>query len=234
MQGQIRRGWRMMLNVGTGKVEAFDRFPLARPFVLENAAVYRQVLEDAGGMLDTTRKPSGAPNAPGLAVVDPNVTPAQAAERTNAVNDYNNIWINYEAILNDQPIQGTNRVTANVFTDYTVQTGRLKGLRLGLGAQYRGTNFLQYRTADTLVDPSNPNLAIDDPALGTNSPVYVRIPTLVTATFGYTLHLKPDARWKPRSIEFQLRIKNLLNNQQVVYQDAGLQPRPPGGDITQP
>ncbi len=234
LQGQVARGWRMMLNVGTGKVEAFDRFPLARSFVRENADAYRQVLEDSGGLLDTTRKPGAAPNAPGLAVVNPAVNPAVAAERTNAVNDYNNIWINYEAVLNDQPIKGTNRVTANFFTDYTLQTGKLKGLRAGLGAQYRGTNFLQYRTADTIVDPANPNLAIDDPALGTNSPVYVKIPTLVTMTLGYSLKLKSGARWQPHTIEFQLRIKNLLNNQQVVYQDAGLQARPPGGDITKP
>jgi hypothetical protein len=131
-------------------------------------------------------------------------------------------------------VRGTNRKTANVFLDYTIQDGRLKGVSVGLGGQYRGTNFLQYRTADTIVSPTNPNLAVDDPNLGTNDGVYVKLPMLVTATVGYTLKLKSGARWQPNQIVVQLRIRNLTNNQQVVYQDAGLQARPPGGDITKP
>lgn len=234
IQGQLAKGLRMMINFGTGKVENYERFPLARGFVLENAAAYKQVLEDAGGLLDTTQKPSNAPHAPGLAVINPAVTPAVSAERTNAVNDYNNIWINYETILNDTPLRGTNRKTANVFLDYIVQTGRFKGVSFGLGGQYRGTNFLQYRTADTIVSQTNPNVAIDDANLGTNDGVYVKLPTIFTATAGYTLRLKSGARWQPNQIVFQLRLRNLTNNQQVVYQDAGLQARPPGGDITKP
>ena len=234
LQGQIMRGWRGMVNIGTGHVDTYKRFPLARVLNPQLADSFKQVLEDAGGMLDTSQKPSLAPHAPGLAVINPNITPALVTERTNAINAYNNIWINNELILNDVPAPGTDRLTANVFSDYTVQSGRLKGLRLGLGAQYRGRNFLQYRTADTIVDPNNPNLAIDDPNLGLNSPVYVKLPTVFTFTAGYTLRLKTRERWAPKELQFQLRIKNLTNNQQVVYQDAGLQARPPGGDYSKP
>ncbi|WP_414660373.1 hypothetical protein [Horticoccus sp. 23ND18S-11] len=232
--GQIARGWRMMLNVGTGRVDTFDRWPLAKAFVLENADIYRQVLEDAGGRLDTTQKPSSAPHAPGLAVVNPAVTPAIAAERTNAINDYNNIWTNYELILGDVPFPGTNRLTANLFSDYTVQSGRFRGLRIGLGYQYRGRNFIGYRTADTIVSPTNPNLAIDDPDAGTNTPMYVKIPGIATATFGYTWRPKGWKRLDGKEVAFQLRIRNLFNNQQVVYQDEGVQARPPNGDFSKP
>ena len=234
LQGTIMRGWRGMVNVGTGHVDTYNRFPLARVLNPQLADSFKQVLEDAGGRLDTTQKPSLAPNAPGLAVINTAVTPALATERTNAINNYNNIWINNELILNDTPAPGTDRLTVNMFTDYTVQSGRLKGLKLGVGAQYRGRNFLQYRTADTIVSPTNPNLAIDDPELGLNSPVYVKLPTIFTMTVGYNLRLKSRERWSPKELLFQLRIKNLTNNQQVVYQDAGLQARPPGGDYSKP
>lgn len=234
IQGQVARGWRLMLNVGSGRVDTFDRWPLARKFVLENADLYRQVLEDAGGRLDPAQKPSGAPSAPGLAVANPAVTPAIAAERTNAITDYNNLWVNYELMVKDVPFPGTNRLTANLFSDYSVQSGWLKGLRIGLGYQYRGRNFIGYRTADTIVNPANPNLAIDNPDAGVNTPMYVKIPGIATATLGYSWRPRFTKRVEGKQIDFQLRIRNLLNNQQVVYQDEGVQARPPHGDITQP
>ena len=226
--GNLARGWRVMLNVGTARVFTFKRYPQTKAFVPENADAYRQVLEDAGGRLDTTRHPNGAP---GLAVVNPAVTAALPAEQTNAVIDYNNIWANYALVTGDQPAQGQDRITVNVFSDYTVQSGALRGLRLGLGAQAPGRNYVGSRSADTIVDPANPARAIDDPAVDQTTPVYVKRPTIVTATLGYTLR---PANWRGRSLAFQLVVKNLLNDQTVVYQGLDVVARPPNGDFSKP
>ena len=69
-------------------------------------------------------------------------TAAIPAEQTNAVADYNSLWANYALVANDLPVAGVNRRTMNVFTDYTVQEGRFKGLRLGLGARDRGSIYI--------------------------------------------------------------------------------------------
>jgi len=226
--GNITKGWRMMLNVGTARVFTFKRFPLSKTFIPENADLYRQVLEDAGGRIDTTQPLAGAP---GRAVVNTAVTAAVPSEQTNAVTDYNNIWANYALISGDQPAQGQDRITVNVFNDYTIQTGRFRGLRLGLGAQAPGRNYVGSRSADTIVSPTNPNIAIDDPSVDQTTPVYVKRPTIVTATLGYTLR---PARWQGKTLSFQLIVKNLLNDQSTVYQGLDVVARPPNGDFSKP
>ena len=226
--GNIARGWRTMLNVGTASVFTFKRFPQTKIFVPENADLYRQVLEDAGGQLDTAQKPNGAP---GLAVANTAITAAVPSEQTNAVIDYNNIWANFANVVGDQPAQGQDRITVNVFSDYTLQGGYFRGLRLGLGAQAPGRNYVGSRSADTIVDPANPNRAIDDPTVDQTTPVYVKRPTVVTATLGYTMKMN---RWSARTVTFQLVVKNLLNDQTLVYQGLDVVARPPGGDFTKP
>jgi hypothetical protein len=226
--GKLTRNWRMMFNAGSARVFTFKRFPQTKTFVPENADLYRQVLEDAGGRLDTSQHPNGAP---GLATVNPAVTAAIATEQTNAVVDYNNIWANFANVVGDQPAQGQDRITVNVFSDYTFAGGYLRGVRFGLGAQAPGRNYVGSRSADTIVDPANPNRAIDDSTVDQTTPVYVKRPTIVTATIGYNLKLK---RWAGRSVNFQLVVKNLLNDQTLVYQGLDVVARPPNGDFTKP
>ena len=230
--GQIARGMRFMLNFGTARVFTFDRFPQAREIVLANADLFRQVLEDAGGRLDTTQHPNGAP---GLAVVNSAVVAAVASEQTGAVTDYNTIWTNYAAVLSDQPAISNDRWTLNVYLDYTMQTGRLKGLRLGLGAQVPGRDYAGSRSADTIVDPNNPTRTIDDPTVDQSTAVFVKRPTLVNATLGYGFRFRENSRWfKGKEMTFQLSIKNLLNDQSIVYAVFDVVARPPGGDLSKP
>ncbi|HRE81237.1 MAG TPA: hypothetical protein PLN52_09330 [Opitutaceae bacterium] len=230
--GKITRGWRVMFNLGTAEVFTYNRYPMAKTFVPENADFYRQVLEDAGGRLDTTQRPNGAP---GLAVINPNVTAAIASEQSNAVIDYNNIWANYATVQSTGQAQGNNRVTINTYSDYTIQTGRLKGLRFGLGLQVRGRDYVGSRSADTIVDPNNPLRAIDDPTVGQEDAIYAKRPPIVTATFGYSLRLKNGWRvLQNKEMTFQLTIRNLLNDQSVVYNGYDVIGRPPNGDFTQP
>jgi hypothetical protein len=229
--GTLARGWRMMFNLGTARVFTYNRYPLSRVIVPENTAAYRQVLEDAGGRLDTTQRPNGAP---GLASINPAVTAALANEQSNAVIDYNNIWANYALIQGDVPSMGQDRTAINVFSDYTVQTGRLKGVRFGLGAQYAGRYFVGTRSGDSIVNPANPATAIDDPTVDQTTRVNARRPVIVQATLGYSIRLKGGKRWDGKELSFRLLVKNLLNNQMIIYNDANVALRPPNGDYSKP
>lgn len=223
--GSITPSWRLSFNVGTARVDTFKRYPLSGPFLLENAADYRLVLEDAGGTLTGGAQPSGAP---GIAVVNTSVVHAIPSEQTNAVIDYNNIWTQYLVVQNDKPTIGAKRTNINVFSDYTIREGMLKGLRFGLGAQYRGDNIIGYSSGDTIVDPANPARAIDDPAKDALTPIYVKQPFNVTLTVGYSRRLD-SGFLRGKEMVLQLRIKNVLNNQAIIYQDSDVALRPPDG-----
>ena len=232
--GKITRGWRVMFNLGTARVFNFNRWPQTKPFVEENANFYRQVLEDAGGRIDATQPLAGAP---GRAVVNTAITAAIPAEQTNAVADYNSLWANYALVANDLPVAGVNRRTMNVFTDYTVQEGRFKGLRLGLGARDRGSIYIMSRSADTIVDPANPTRAIDDPTVDQTTPVYAKNPIIATGTLGYTMRLKGGRFLKllqGKEVSFQLVINNLMDTRKPVYSGTQGSVRPPNGDFSNP
>lgn len=229
--GEITRGWRMMFNLGTARVFTFNRYPLSKIYLPQNADAFRQVLEDAGGKLDTTQHPNGAP---GLAIVNPAVTAAIGSEQANAVIDYNNIWANYALVQSDAPQPGQNRMTINTFSDYTVQSGRFRGLRIGLGGQWAGRFFTGTRSGDSIVNPANPAVAIDDPSADQNTAIYTRRPVIVNATFGYSVRLKGSRRWEGKELSFRLLVKNIMNNQMLIYDSFGVALRPPNGDYSKP
>jgi outer membrane receptor protein involved in Fe transport len=229
--GKITRGWRLMFNLGTASVFTFNRWPQSKPFVDQNADFYRQVLVDAGGRLDTSQHPNGAP---GLAVINSAVIAAIPAEQTNAVLDYNNIWANYSLVTGDLPVAGVNRRTVNVFSDYTIQTGTFKGLRVGVGARDRGSIYIMSRSADTIVNPANPTAAIDDPAVSQTTPVYAKYPIIMNGTLGYTVRLKGWGRLDGKELVCQLAIQNLMDTRRPVYSGTQGSVRPPDGDYSKP
>jgi hypothetical protein len=243
--GRIARGWRITANYGSGRVDDYDRWPGTQAYVQSRKSELEQVLVAAGGMLDTTQKPPNAPSAPGRAIVNPNVTHLRGATyQQDAVNDYNNIWINYDQIPTLVDFIGQKRAKINVFTDYSFHEGRLKGLRVGIGAQYSDPVIAGYKSGDTIANPNyNPNAPVtatnrpwaDDPSVDGNTPVYIKQPFDVTATIGYSRRLKSGFRLlEGKEIEFQLVIRNLLNSQKVINQDEGVALRPPNGDFSVP
>lgn len=231
----LRTGLRISLNVGSGRVVTYDRYPLSKILLPERAAQYRQVLEAAGGRLDTTLKNPAAPSAPGLAVVNPAVTAAIPSEQTNAVNDYNNIWAQFENVLIDRPFIGSRRITSNLFGDYTLQSGRLKGLRIGAGVQYRGDIVSGYRTGDSVVNSAGAVVPLYGAQDGLLYPVYSKQPLNTVASLAYSLKLRGGLwrRLEGKQMLFQLNINNVLNKQGVFYQDDRVTLRAPNGDLTQ-
>ena len=258
--GNITRGWRLSASVGTARINEYDRWPLSPAYVQFRKDEFRQVLEAAGGMLDTTRKPMNGSRsvdaAPGLAIANPAITDAmiqgvvlidgsnaRTDTRTNAVNAYNNIWIQYDNIQNQVEGVGLDRLTAKLVTDYTIQEGRLKGLRYGIAAFFVDRDLAGYRGGDTIANP-NFNSAlpvtssnrpwIDDPNVDYNTPIWVKRPFQIDALFGYTRRIRGFGRLDGTEVEFQLNVKNILNGSEVYYQDDGVTLRAPDGDITKP
>lgn len=141
--GRVARGLQITSGYSRFRGHNFDRFPLTVPYVDAHAGDFLKVLKAAGGMLDPNNKPTGAAHAPGLAVPDPSVgslSGNQLTNQTNAINAYNNLWVQYENVVNktaDTAYAANGNMkwggTFNLFVRYEFQTGMLRGLRVGLG-----------------------------------------------------------------------------------------------------
>ena len=244
VSGRITRGWRMTGSLGTGRIDDYDRWRGTQRYFQGRVAEMKSVLEAAGGRLDPSQKPAGSTSAPGLAAVNPAITAAIPSEQQNAVNDYNAFWVNYDIIPTLADTIGIKRMTIKFFSDYTVQEGRFRGLRGGLGANYIDHVVAGYRSGDTVANPAyNPALPVtaqnrpwmDDPSVDANTPVWIKQPFELTGTLGYTRRLRSGPRFvQGKELQFNLIIRNLTNWQKVINQDEGVALRPPNGDLSRP
>ena len=132
----------------------------------------------------------------------------------NAANAWNTIQTSVipNLVTGAQKLAGATDYTANLGTDYTLRTGKLKGLSAGFGLHYRGKMVVGYRGADTIVNPANPAASIDDPTVDAYTPVQSKPYTTADARFGYTWKLQGR-----RSLGLNLNIQNLLNNTTPMY-----------------
>lgn len=214
----LTRAWRLTANVGLPKVWQKQFAPITRKYVADHASLFQQILQDAGGVVGSD----------GVAMLNPDTT-QRGIDATNAVNAYNNIYNNLRGFIPDLQTALTTPYNANMFTDYTFQTGKLKGLRGGIGFNWRGRRVVGYRTSDTMVNPTNPAAAIDDPSLDAHNGVTTPGTVLWTATFNYT--------WKLQSkytMSVDLIINNLFNNRGLIYTDNNVTTRPLNNDYTSP
>jgi hypothetical protein len=85
---------------------------------------------------------------------------------------------------------------------------------------YYGPRQVGNRSGDTIVDPNNPLLAIDDPSVDDQtlikSPAYIK----GTGTLSYTVQLAERKRLAPKSIQFDLTIDNLFDRSAPLYNSA--------------
>jgi outer membrane receptor protein involved in Fe transport len=208
---------RLTANLAFPKVYESDLYPDTRAYITRNAAVFRQIANDAGVIIDANN----------LARVDTSIPinnrspdAQQAADAYNAIFDFRNNLINGKRVTQDFPVM-------NFYADYTFQEGWLKRLRVGGGVRYRGKQIAGYRGSDTIVDPANPARAIDNPDVDAYTPVYTPEDFyLVTGTVGYSWRLKDG-----RELRANLVVNNLLNDRGPIY-GTSTALRPKGGDYT--
>lgn len=222
----LTRNWRLMANLGLPKVTESATAPMTRAYVAANADLFKQVLDDAGGTVNAS---GVAVRKTGVADTGNGGSESTGNEATRAVNAYNNLYTNLANFVVDKRPTTSNPQNVNVFTDYTFNDTVLKGLRIGLGCNWRGRRVVGYRGGDSIVNPANPLAAIDDPSVDGYTPVYAPGATLWTATLGY--------RWKlsrGRELSVNLRISNLFNADDIIWTDTTSTLRPKDGNFASP
>ena len=209
----LTRNWRLTANVGYTDATIQDSSLDIIKFFQDNDAIMRQVLADGGIIIN-----SGKQAAINPALNDP--TKINQTKADLAVTTWNNIQnTTLPNLLNTgvriQP--GNTQWIYNFATDYRFTAGPLRGLRVGTGVQYRGGAAIGYKASDTIRDPNNPALAIDDPTVDGNTTLFAPSSIKWTGTLSYTVRLKDSGRYRPKTIQFDLNVENLANNRNVIY-----------------
>ena len=198
----VIKGLRVTGSVSLPKVYGANAYQLTRAYVEKNREAFKLIVQDTGARVDANN----------VATVDPAIPANQLSPDVNAAADaYNTIFTAYNN-LNIARTTGNNQPLYKFFGDYTIQEGKTKGLRFGVGVQYRGREILGNRGADTIVDPANPTRAIDDPSRSNLTALMSpQGDTTVTSTFGYLW------RFDKRAIQLNLVINNLLNDRAIYW-----------------
>jgi outer membrane receptor protein involved in Fe transport len=213
----LTRALRVSTNAAIARVFTANASELTAAYVDQNLPTLQQIVVDAGGRFDSA----------GIATVDTTIPADQRSPDVNAAVDaWNSLQGVRRGIVPDK-ILFQNTSSANFFADYTFPSGRLKGVRVGAGARYRGRIVIGNRAADTMVDTANPLRAIDNPTVDANTPVYAPGYTVATATLGYSWRISNQRR-----VTLNLRVDNLFNEDKPHFMNTIL--RPPGGDVTTP
>ena len=213
----VGRGVRLMANLAFANARQGDALAGTRAYFAQNQNLLKQILTDAGVTV-------GADN---VAALNAGTTTANSPDAASARDSWNGLIQTLQnTTVGYQKVARLTEVTGNLFTDYTVQTGRFKNVRLGGGMNYRGREVIGFRGSDTIRNPANAAAAIDDPSVDAFTPVYRPRYYTATAMFGYSRKIFEHP------VRFDLRLENLLNEDVPLYYNTVL--RPPGGDLSNP
>jgi outer membrane receptor protein involved in Fe transport len=214
----LNRNWRLMANAALPKAHQTDVLRGIRAYLATNDKVLRQILTEAGATI----------SAANVATFNPAIPTSQSPRGPGAVAAWNNIQTDLASIVTQpQKLTRLTEAMGNFFTDYSFREGTLKGLRLGVGVNYRGREVIGYKGADTIRNPANGTQAIDDPAVGALDTVNRAPYATALLTFNYTVKLR--GRY---TLGFDLKIDNLFDYDKPLYYSTTL--RPAGGDLTNP
>jgi len=216
LTANLSRNWRLTVNGALVDAYQVSAFPLLKGYLAANKETMKGIIQDAGGVFNGD-----------VATMDP-AKVSRSPDGPNAVAAWNSLMATV-ASFSDEKQRPTRLMdkNANLFTDYTIAEGRLKGLRLGGGANFRGKQVIGYRGADTIRDPNNPNAAIDDPKVGPLDYVYQPAYTTATAVISYPWRISRRLR-----CDLTLRGDNLFDYDKPIFIDTIM--RPPNGDLSNP
>jgi len=214
----ITKNWRLILNAGLPNAIQTSPNKESLAYHQTNEATLRQIVVDAGGTIDANNV------ATFTAVIPPGQSPT---EGPNAVAAWNGNQAAMAALASGQKLNRLTEGVANLYTDYRFSTGKLEGLRIGAGVNYRGRQVIGSKGADTIRNPANPSVAIDDPNVGAFDYVYMDEYFTGTLTFNYRRKL--GSRY---TLDLDLKIDNLFDYDKPIYVNTILHPA--GGDLSSP
>ena len=214
----LTKTWRLTANAGVPTNLSLNSRKDEFAYLAANEATLKQIVLDAGVLI----------SAANVATVDTAIPTGNAPDAASAAAAWNNI-VQFKATTNPklQNFSDQPKFTSNIFTDYRFTRTALKGLRLGGGIQYIGKTAIGNRGGNTIVNPASPLTAIDDPAVGIGDRIYRQAYYTTTLTLAYPW--KFSQRY---SVDFNLSVRNALNNTDLIYVGSGL--RAPNGDISRP
>lgn len=217
----LTRNWRLSFNFALPKAVQEDTAPDFRAYFDNNEDDLRAVLADSGILISST----------GQATVDPTVPAAQRApnnEHQNAALAWNAVYQDRQNIVTGpQDLARSMKFLGNVYTDYRFSSGRLKGLKIGAGLNYRGAQVIGYKGSDTIVDPANATRAIDDPSVGPYDTVKSDPYYNTTLNLGYTWRMNDRL-----TFDFDLKVDNVFDDYDPIYIGTVLRPR--NNDLSSP
>jgi outer membrane receptor protein involved in Fe transport len=213
LTANFTRAWRTVLNAGYTDAKVRDQYPDIIVYFKTQDAISRQILADAGVLIDpATKRASINP-----AVDDPlRINQPRVSAAVSGWNSLIDSVIPNTTGQVPQESQGNSKWVGNLATDYRIQSGPLKGLRVGAGVNYRGGQVVGYKGSDTIVDPANPANAIDDPTVGAGDSVYAPSYYKGVASLSYTFKLK-----RGRSLQVDFNIDNLFDRRTPIYGSSG-------------
>jgi len=229
-------GLRISLNgsVSIRLTDFADRYPLTKGYLErpDVVALTQFMVEHAGGSIDTSQKPLDSNNqpiamAPGLAVEVPVAGAMIGHDTTRAVDSYNDMWADYIDLIDDtRSTRQPSSQSANLYADYTVQSGILQGLRIGAGLQWQGDRRVGHRGNNTILNPLDPTVAIDDPLYDNESYVWDMGAYRTQMNLAYPWRLENG-----NTLNLALRIDNPLNDTDFLHTWTM---RQPDGDLSKP
>lgn len=119
--------------------------------------------------------------------------PVNSGQRTNIINNITTLRARLDAAAEGRALNGTQKYTANIFANYTIQQSALKGLRLGTGANFIGRRLIGNQL---------------------NKPFdfyYGEARYVVTSSAGY------DFKVRKIPVNVQLNVSNVLNYSRPVF-----------------
>lgn len=213
----LTRNWRLTLNGAIANAYQVSAYPLLKQFFADNKDTMKLIIQDAGGVFNGD-----------VATMNPAIDLDRTPEGPAAVAAWNTLMATLASFTDEKQVPARHmQHSGNVYTDYSFAHGRLKGLRVGGGANYRGKQVIGYRGADTIRDPNNPAAAIDDPNAGPLDTVDQPGYTTFTAVVSYSWRIS-----KKLQCDLTLRASNLFDYDKPIYINTVM--RPPGGDLTNP
>jgi hypothetical protein len=209
--------WRLSLNFGNSATYSDNAFVDLQQYIKDNEARTRQILSDAGILIDSRNVASINPALNDAAKI--NQLKVQAA-----VDQWN---ILQTAVIPALEARGERTSTTNpawlgsFASDYRFGSGRLKGLRVGMAVLYRPGALIGNRGADTIVDPNNPTRAIDDPSVDATTNIYDKTRISGRGSLSYGWKVGKDRAWAPRTVQIDLSIDNLFGQLRPLYGNQG-------------
>jgi hypothetical protein len=213
----LTQNWRLTLNGAISKAYQVSAYPLLKAFLADNKDTMKQIIQDAGGVFNGD-----------VATMNPAIDLSRTPEGPGAVAAWNSLMATVASFTDEKqtPLRLMSG-SGNVYTDYSFKEGRLKGLRVGIGANYRGKQVIGYRGADTIRVPNSATATMDDPSVGPLDSVYQPAYTTATAVINYTWRISRKLR-----CDLTLRASNLFDYAKPIYINTEM--RPPNGDLTNP